>query len=66
MTQSFTVTGMTCANCARHVKDALLALPGVTAAEVDLEGHRATIEAATEIPREKVAAALEEADYGLA
>lgn len=37
------VEGMTCANCVRHVGDALRAVAGVTAVEVDLARGRATV-----------------------
>jgi Cu+-exporting ATPase len=37
------VTGMTCNGCAGAVKQALLAVPGVEAAEVDLAAARATV-----------------------
>jgi Cu+-exporting ATPase len=39
----FTVTGMNCGNCARHVTEAIQAIPGVTSAEVRLEEGRATV-----------------------
>ena len=37
------VSGMTCGNCARHVTDAIRAVPGVSHAAVTLETHRATV-----------------------
>ena len=37
MEKTFTVKGMTCMNCANHVKEALLKVDGVTSAKVDLE-----------------------------
>ncbi|HMJ90241.1 MAG TPA: cation-translocating P-type ATPase [Candidatus Acidoferrum sp.] len=37
------VRGMTCQNCARHVREALQAVPGVTQAAVDLEAESAGI-----------------------
>ena len=38
-----TVGGMTCGNCARHVTEALQAVPGVRNATVSLEGKRASV-----------------------
>ncbi len=38
-----TVTGMTCANCARHVTEALQGVAGVAGAEVSLAERRAKI-----------------------
>jgi Cu+-exporting ATPase len=43
MTTRLQVEGMTCQNCARHVREALEAVPGVAAAQVDLEKNRATV-----------------------
>lgn len=40
MEKTFTVKGMTCMNCANHVKEALLKVDGVTSAKVDLEQKR--------------------------
>jgi Cu+-exporting ATPase len=37
------VTGMTCANCARHVTDALQGVPGVDSADVSLQEGRAHV-----------------------
>src|SRR5271163_5226723 len=37
------VTGMTCANCAQHVTQALLSVPGVDSAEVSLKEGRAHV-----------------------
>ena len=37
------VTGMTCANCARHVREALVSVPGVQSAEVQLERGTASV-----------------------
>jgi P-type Cu+ transporter len=38
-----TVKGMTCGNCARHVTEALQAVPGVRSAAVNLEGKSASV-----------------------
>jgi copper chaperone CopZ len=65
MTQTFSISGMTCENCVRHVREALTEIPGVRSATVDLAGACATVEAETEVSRERVAAALEDAGYTL-
>jgi P-type Cu+ transporter len=44
------VKGMTCQNCARHVREALQSVPGVVMASVDLEQHSATVRWAAEAP----------------
>ena len=38
------VTGMTCSKCVQHVRQALLSIPGVQTAEVDLAEGLARIE----------------------
>jgi len=65
MTQTIEITGMTCQNCARHVKEALEGLPGVQNVAVDLAHNRAHFESESAIDREKIAAALDEAGYAL-
>ncbi|MEJ7601064.1 MAG: heavy metal-associated domain-containing protein [Kofleriaceae bacterium] len=43
MTSTLAITGMTCRNCVRHVEAALRALPGVSAVEVKLADHAASV-----------------------
>jgi P-type Cu+ transporter len=43
VTANLKITGMTCQNCARHVREALQSVPGVDFAEVDLDGGRAEV-----------------------
>jgi len=38
------ISGMTCQNCARHVREALQEVPGVEYAEVDLDGGQARVQ----------------------
>jgi len=40
----FTISGMTCNNCVRHVTQALQSVSGVASARVDLEAGRATVQ----------------------
>lgn len=63
---TLSIQGMTCGNCARHVKTALLAIPGVRSADVRLDEAQATIDADGSVSREAIAAALDEAGYALA
>lgn len=42
-TATLKIGGMTCANCQKHVGDALKGVPGVASANVDLVFHRATV-----------------------
>jgi Cu+-exporting ATPase len=43
MTSILKITGMTCQNCARHVREALQEVPGVDYAEVDLDAGQARV-----------------------
>jgi len=62
----FSVSGMTCGNCARHVTEAIQSVPGVRSASVNLETSRASVrwgaEAAQNIPA--VVRAVEKEGYG--
>ena len=64
--QHFTVAGMTCDNCVRHVTEALQALPGVAEVHVTLETGRAAVRSERMLPDAEVRAALDEAGYTLA
>jgi copper chaperone len=58
------VTGMSCEHCARAITQAIRAEdPG---AEVRVDLAAGTVRAVTALPRDKVAAAIEEEGYGLA
>jgi copper chaperone CopZ len=65
LNQTINVTGMTCQNCVRHVRDALTALPGVRSVDVDVTAGRVEISADRPLPREELRAALDEAGYAL-
>jgi Cu+-exporting ATPase len=60
-----TITGMTCANCARHVTEAIHSVPGVRTASVRLEASQASVRwavgAEPNVPA--VIHAVEEAGY---
>ena len=64
-TTTLRVGGMTCENCARHVTDALLGVPGIRAARIDLAGGTATIDTTTDVARDAIAAALADEGYDL-
>jgi len=61
--QTYAVSGMTCASCVRHVEKALVATPGVTAASVNLATSQATVAGTAAF--EALAHQVEEAGYGL-
>jgi Cu+-exporting ATPase len=58
------VTGMTCASCAGRVEKALLKMPGVTSAQVNLATERASVEMAPPDVAQLNAAVLK-AGYGV-
>ena len=62
-TQTFSVTGMTCAACVRHVEKAITGTEGVTAARVNLA--TATVDIDGSATFEALAPRLEDAGYGL-
>ena len=43
MKKEFELSGMSCGGCVSHVKKALLQIPGVTEAEVQLHPQRAVV-----------------------
>src|SRR5437762_6721209 len=61
----FTITGMNCNNCARHVTEAIQKVPGVTSADVRLEEGRATVrwQSGAGAQLENVVRAVKEAGY---
>ena len=62
----FAITGMTCANCVRHVTEAIQSVPGVRSATVSLEANRAAVRWAPRAAQSvgAVIQAVEEAGYG--
>jgi Cu+-exporting ATPase len=63
--QQYAIAGMTCENCKRHVTEALTGIPGVSAADVDLQGGRATVRSERPLSDREVREALDEAGYEL-
>jgi Cu+-exporting ATPase len=57
------VEGMTCASCAGRVETALLKMPGVMAASVNLATERATVRALSTVSVSSLEAAVERAGY---
>jgi Cu+-exporting ATPase len=61
--QTYTVEGMTCASCVRHVEKALKATPGVASAVVNLATNQVVVEGSA--PFEQLAQQVADAGYGL-
>jgi copper chaperone CopZ len=54
---------MSCDHCVGHVRQAVSAVPGVTAVEVDLASGTAVVQAGPEASEERIRAAVEEEGY---
>lgn len=69
MTQTtFSVDGMTCGHCVKHVTTELTAIPGVEDVAIDLVvggSSRVTVTSDAPLADEDVAAAIDEAGYVL-
>ncbi len=61
--KTFKVEGMTCDHCVKTVKNALLAVEGVSEVEVSLSSGIVKIKVEREIPFEKIKKAIEEWGY---
>lgn len=59
--QELLVSGMTCGHCRAAVETALKDVPGVTAAKVDLEHGKASVEGNVQL--QSLVEAVEEAGY---
>jgi copper chaperone len=66
VTNTYTVTGMTCEHCVRAVTGELTALPGVADVRVDLGTGAVTVTSDARLPDDAVRAAVDEAGYELA
>lgn len=60
-TSRLTIKGMTCLNCVRHVREALLAVDGVQQVQIDLTSGRAEIQGTAALPT--LQKAVENAGY---
>lgn len=67
-TTAFSVDGMTCTNCVRHVTEELTALPGVTDVQIELNAcgsSPVTVTSAAPLDDAAIAAAVDEAGYAV-
>ena len=64
-TQTYTVTGMTCAHCVNSVSTEVGQLPGVRDVQVDLAAGAVTVTSDRPLDEQVVAAAVDEAGYAL-
>lgn len=63
MKKTITISGMNCGHCAAAVEAALAAVPGVSAASVDLAAKQASVDAAPDVSEAALREAVEEAGY---
>jgi copper chaperone len=66
VTETYSVTGMTCGHCVQAVTEELLRLPGVRDVKVDLNSGAVSVESDGLVPLDEVRAAVDEAGYALA
>jgi len=66
VTNTYTVTGMTCSHCVQAVTGELSTLPGVEAVQIDLPSGAVTVTSAAPLAENDVRAAVDEAGYELA
>jgi copper chaperone CopZ len=64
-TQTYTVSGMTCAHCVLSVTEEVQEIPGVEEVDVVLETGSLTVTSVDKIDDAAVGAAVEEAGYQL-
>lgn len=64
-TKTFTVKGMTCGNCVRHVTEEVEGVPGVTAVDITLETGAVVVTSDNDIDEAAIEAAVVEAGYEL-
>jgi copper chaperone CopZ len=66
VTNTYTVTGMTCSHCVQAVTGELSTLPGVEDVRIDLTSGAVTVTSAAPLADNDVRAAVDEAGYELA
>jgi copper chaperone CopZ len=66
VTNTYTVTGMTCSHCVQAVTGELSSLPGVEDVRIDLASGAVTVTSRAPLADNDVRAAVDEAGYELA
>jgi copper chaperone CopZ len=66
VTNTYTVTGMTCSHCVQAVTGEILSLPGVEDVRIDLASGAVTVTSTAPLADNDVRAAVDEAGYELA
>ena len=66
VTETYSVSGMTCEHCVQSVTGELTRLPGIRDVRVDLPTGAVTLRSDGQVPFDEVRAAIEEAGFALA
>jgi copper chaperone CopZ len=66
VTETYTVSGMTCEHCVQGITGELTRLPGIRDVRVDLPTGAVTLRSDGQVPFDEVRAAVEEAGFALA
>lgn len=62
-TAEFTVTGMTCGNCEKHVTEEVMEIAGVDSVDVSHDTGKLVVNSSKEIADSDIIAAVDEAGY---
>ncbi|MEW9095499.1 MAG: cation transporter [Clostridiaceae bacterium] len=65
MKKKVLVEGMKCENCAKHVKEALISVDGVTSVDVNLADKYVIVETSTEVSEEAIKLAVDTEKYNV-
>jgi copper chaperone CopZ len=65
MQKKILVDGMKCENCAKHVKEALMEVNGVTTAEVNLDKKLVIVETSGDVSDESIKLAVNTEKYNV-
>lgn len=65
-TTTIKINGMTCDHCVKRVTKEISTIPEVSTVAVDLAAGTATFDSENDIPRDALAAAIDEAGFTLA
>ncbi|NQT74296.1 MAG: heavy-metal-associated domain-containing protein [Chloroflexi bacterium] len=63
MKTTIKVSGMSCANCVRHMSEALQGLDGIKDVQIDLPTGEVTFEKVDSVTMDEVATVVQEAGY---
>lgn len=65
MTKKILVDGMKCENCAKHVKEALVGVDGITSVDVNLNDKFVIVETSSDVSDETIKLAVNTEKYNV-